>query len=249
MDLGIKGKVAIVTGASQGIGKATALALAAEGVNVCVCDVKEEAGRQTVSEIEALGVKSFFQKTNVAIESEVKELFAKTKENLGPVNILVNNAAISPKRPFYEISGDEFKQVMEVNLLGTFLCSREAFEHMKEDKWGRIINMSSMAGKFGANNAGAHYASTKAGIVGLTLSLAKKMGPYNITVNAIVPGRIMTELTRVLPQEKIDAITQQIPLGYIGSPEEVANVITFLASQKASYVTGASVDLLGGYIA
>ncbi|HHX37076.1 MAG TPA: SDR family oxidoreductase [Clostridiaceae bacterium] len=249
MDLGIKGKVAIVTGASQGIGKATALALAAEGVNVCVCDVKEEAGRQTVSEIEALGVKSFFQKTNVAIESEVKELFAKTKENLGPVNILVNNAAISPKHPFYEISGDEFKQVMEVNLLGTFLCSREAFEHMKEDKWGRIINMSSMAGKFGANNAGAHYASTKAGIVGLTLSLAKKMGPYNITVNATVPGRIMTELTRVLPQEKIDAITQQIPLGYIGSPEEVANVITFLASQKASYVTGASVDLLGGYIA
>lgn len=249
MNLGIKNKVAVVTGAGQGIGLETALALAAEGAHICVNDINSKQGEQAVAQIRKLGVQAMFQQGDVSDETQVKFLFSAAKEHLGPVEILVNNAAYSPKVPFDEVSAEQFEQVMKVNLLGSFLCAQQAFFQMKEAGWGRIVNLSSMAGRFGANKAGVHYSATKAGIIGLTLTLAKKMGPYNITVNCVAPGRINTALTQILPKDVIDQIVSQIPMGRLGDPSEVADVITYLASEKASYVTGACVDILGGYIA
>ena len=249
MDFKIQGKNAIVTGSGQGIGRATAIALAQEGVNVAVCDLDLTHAGEVAKEIEALGVRAIAVQADVSQEADVKRLFAVTREQLGPVDILVNNAGISPKVPFDEIPCEQFKKVMEVNLLGTFLCCQQAYADMKEKNWGRIINLSSMAGLFGANKAGAHYSATKSGIIGLTKTLAKKMGPYQITVNCVAPGRINTALTQVLAPEVVEQIRQQIPMKRIGEPEEVAWVIAFLASQQAGYVTGACVDILGGFIA
>lgn len=249
MDFKIRGKNAIVTGAGQGIGRATAVALAEEGVNVAVCDVNIEHAEDTAHALEKLGVRAIAVNADVSQEEEVKAMFAKTRSSLGPVEILVNNAGISPKVPFDQIPCEQFRKVMEVNLLGTFLCCQQAFADMKEKNWGRIINLSSMAGLFGANKAGVHYSSTKAGIIGLTKTLAKNMGPYQITVNCVAPGRINTALTQVLAPEVVEDIRQKIPMHRIGEPEEVAWVIAFLASQQAGYVTGACVDILGGYIA
>lgn len=249
MNLGIKNKVAVVTGAGQGIGLETALALAAEGAHICVNDINPRQGEQAVALIRKLGVPAVFQQGDISDEAQIKSLFSAAKEQLGPVEILINNAAYSPKVPFDEVSAEQFEQVMKVNLLGSFLCAQQAFFQMKEVGWGRIVNLSSMAGRFGANKAGVHYSATKAGIIGLTLTLAKKMGPYNITVNCVAPGRINTALTQVLPKDVIDQIVSQIPLGRLGEPSEVADVITYLSSEKASYVTGACVDILGGYIA
>ena len=249
MDLGINGKVAIVTGSGQGIGHDTALALAEEGVKVCINDVNDDLGNETVREIREMGGTAIYVHGDIGVEEDIKGLFARTARELGTVDILVNNAAISPKVPFDEIPAEQFEKVLKVNLFGAFLCSQQAFYQMKEKRWGRIISLSSMAGRFGANKAGVHYSASKAGIIGMTLTLAKKMGPYNITVNCVAPGRINTALTKVLPQEVQDQIRSQIPLGRIGEPSEVASVITFLASEKAGYVSGACVDILGGYIA
>lgn len=249
MDLGIQGKRALVTGAGQGIGKATALALAQEGAVVCVCDINDAHGEETKMEIIRRGGSALYIHADVGSQQEIKHLFKTAKDEMGPVDILVNNAAISPKVPFEEIPFEQLEQVMRINLMGTFLCIQEAVAQMKPQQWGRIISLASMAGRFGANKAGAHYAATKAGIIGLTMTLAKKLGPDHITVNCVAPGRINTELTRVLPEAVQNEICSQIPLGRIGEPSEVASAIAFLASQQASYISGACLDVLGGYIA
>ena len=241
MELGIKGKRAVVTGAGQGIGRETALVLAQEGAVVCVSDINDSRGKETVEEICERGGTGIYIHADVGVPTAA--------ERLGSVDILINNAAISPKVPFEDIPLEQLEQVLRVNLMGAFLCAQEAAAQMKEKRWGRIISLASMAGRFGANKSGAHYAATKAGIVGMTLSLAKTLGPYNITVNCVSPGRINTELTRVLPQKVQNEICSQIPLGRIGEPSEVASVISFLASEQASYVSGSCVDVLGGYIA
>ena len=234
MELGIKGKRAVVTGTGQGIGRETALVLAQEGAVVCVSDINDSRGKETVEEICGRGGTGIYIHADVGVPEEIKHLF---------------RTAISPKVPFEDIPLEQLEQVLRVNLMGAFLCAQEAAAQMKEKRWGRIISLASMAGRFGANKSGAHYAATKAGIVGMTLSLAKTLGPYNITVNCVSPGRINTELTRVLPQKVQNEICSQIPLGRIGEPSEVASVIAFLASEQASYVSGSCVDVLGGYIA
>lgn len=250
MDLGIAGRTGLVTGAGQGIGMETALALAAEGVNLCVNDINAEMGEAVAAKVRDLGVRAVFVQGDMGREEDILAMFERTRKELGPVEILVNNAGVSPKNlTFDKIPAAEFSRVMQVNLLGTFLCSQQAFFHMKERQWGRIINLSSMSGIFGANKAGVHYASTKAGIIGMTKTLAKLMGPHNITVNCVAPGRINTALTQVLPPAVVEEIRQLIPLRRIGEPEEVAWVIAFLASRQAGYVTGACVDIMGGYVA
>lgn len=186
-----------------------------------------------MEEICGRGGTGIYIHADVGVPEEIKHLFRTAAERLGSVDILINNAAISPKVPFEDIPLEQLEQVLRVNLMGAFLCAQEAAAQMKEKRWGRIISLASMAGRFGANKSGAHYAATKAGIVGMTLSLAKTLGPYNITVNCVSPGRINTELTRVLPQKVQNEICSQIPLGRIGEPSEVASVIAFLASEQA----------------
>lgn len=199
--MGIKGKRAVVTGAGQGIGRETALVLAQEGAVVCVSDINDSRGKETVEEICERGGTGIYIHADVGVPEEIKHLFRTAAERLGSVDILINNAAISPKVPFEDIPLEQLEQVLRVNLMGAFLCAQEAAAQMKEKRWGRIISLASMAGRFGANKSGAHYAATKAGIVGMTLSLAKTLGPYNITVNCVSPGRINTELTRVAAAE------------------------------------------------
>ena len=246
MNTGIQGKVALVTGAGQGIGRATALALAAEGAHICVCDINEESGLQTTEDIKKMGVSAMFVKADISNAAAVKAMFASVRETLGLVEILVNNAGISPHCPFDEIQPELFEKVMQINLLGTFLCSQQAFFHMKEAGWGRIVNMASMAALFGAATAGVPYASTKGGIVAMTKTLARNLGQYNVTVNCVVPGRIRTSLTAYTAPEVTESFNKRIPLGRMGEPEEVASVIAFLVSKPASYVSGACVDILGG---
>ena len=249
----LENKIALVTGGGQGIGKEIAKTLAKQGafvlINYLDLGNNQEIAQKTQQEIEELGGKCALISANVASYQETEEMFKIIKKEYGRLDILINNAAISPKVPFEDIPLEQLEQVLRVNLMGAFLCAQEAAAQMKEKRWGRIISLASMAGRFGANKSGAHYAATKAGIVGMTLSLAKTLGPYNITVNCVSPGRINTELTRVLPQKVQNEICSQIPLGRIGEPSEVASVIAFLASEQASYVSGSCVDVLGGYIA
>ena len=179
---------------------------------------------------------------------EIKHLFRTAAERLGSVDILINNAAISPKVPFEDIPLEQLEQVLRVNLMGAFLCAQEAAAQMKEKRWGRIISLASMAGRFGANKSGAHYAATKAGIVGMTLSLAKTLGPYNITVNCVSPAALIRNLRGCCRRKSRTKSAVRYLWGVLESVRS-SSVIAFLASEQASYVSGSCVDVLGGYIA
>jgi len=248
MDLGINRKVAIVTGAGIGIGKATAIALAKEGANVVVNDINEKAGEETMKAIREFGGRAIFVKGDVSKEDNVKELFHISFEEFDSIDILVNNAGISPKLPFYEITPEDFDMVINTNLKSNFMCSLEAYRYMKDNGWGRIVNLSSLAGLHGGINSSAHYSASKAGIIGLTKTLAKQLGQNNITVNSVAPGRIDTAMTRMLSKEQLELAISKIPLKRLGTVEEVANVIVFLASEGGSYITGTCVEILGGYV-
>jgi len=247
MDLGVKGKVAIVTGSGLGIGKATAIALAREGVHVVVNDLNVKTGEETKNQLIEIGVKSIFIQGDVSKEEHVAEIFSKTYDTFGSIDILINNAGISPKLPFYEISADMFDTVMDINLKGNFMCSKEAFKYMKNNNWGRIVSLSSLAGVMGGINSAAHYSASKAAIIGLTKTLAKQVGQYGITVNCVAPGRIKTAMTDMLSEKQKEEALVKIPLRRFGTVEEVASVITFLASEGGSYITGACVEIFGGY--
>lgn len=247
MNLKIDGKVAVITGAGKGIGRACALAFAAEGTNLGLNDLDEESGLKVVEEAKALGVDAIFVKGNVSDEEDMKQLFKDVYDHYGHIDILINNAGISPKLPWTDVTVEQFKQVIDINLLSDFICSKEAFKYMKDNGWGRIVNLSSLAGLEGGINSGIHYASSKAAIIGITKTLARHMGPYNINVNCVAPGRIDTAMTRMLSKEKLDEVLSRIPLKRLGTVEEVANVILFLASEGGSYITGTCVEILGGY--
>lgn len=247
MNLGIAGKIAVVTGAGKGIGKATAVQLAEEGAVVVINDLDEVSGKETVSTIIEMGGAGFFSKGDVSEEQYVVDLFNQVYMEYHSVDILINNAGISPKLPFEEISGEMFEKVLEINLKSNFMCSREAYSYMKRNNWGRIVNLSSLAGVMGGINSAAHYSASKAGIIGLTKTLAKQMGAYGITVNSVSPGRIKTAMTDMLSVEKQNEALGKIPLKRFGTTEEVAKVIVFLASEGGSYITGTNVEIFGGY--
>lgn len=248
MDLKIKGKTAIVTGAGRGIGFATAQTLAKEGVNVVVNDLDPALGEQAAKEIQQLGVQSLSIPGNVSKEEDVANLFAQTYRTFGHIDILINNAGISPKQKFEDITPDDWDNVISVNLRSNYLCCHAAIPYLKENGWGRIVSLSSLAGVYGATKSSVHYSATKAGIIGMTKTLSKTLGQYNITVNCVAPGRIDTAMSRALPPEVLADVVRQIPLKRQGTAQEVANVIVFLASEGGSYITGTCVEILGGYI-
>ncbi|UWG97017.1 3-oxoacyl-[acyl-carrier-protein] reductase [Dehalobacter sp. DCM] len=244
----LKGKTAVVTGASRGIGRAIALKLAEQGANVVVNYVHSETeGQKLVEEMIGLGVRALAVKADVSIFDEAAQLIACAKEEFGSVDILVNNAGITRDGLIMRMSEEDFNRVVQVNLNGVFNCSRHAVPLMVKQRSGRVINITSVAGMVG--NAGqVNYAAAKAGIVGLTKSLAKEVGSRGITVNAIAPGFIETDMTAVLTDKVKDTLKESIALKHFGKPENIADTVIFLASDTGEYITGQVICVDGGMV-
>jgi NAD(P)-dependent dehydrogenase (short-subunit alcohol dehydrogenase family) len=255
MELGLKGRVAIITGGGRGIGEAICLAFAREGTNVVVSDVDFENAKSVSEKIRAMGPKSIPMKTDVSRLEEARKLVELTINELGKLDILVNNAGISPKKEgggpamTWEIGPEEWDQVMGVNLKGTLFCSQEAIRHMLSKKAGAIVNIASIAGKapFEPMATGAHYDASKAAIINLTQRLASEVAEYGIRINAVAPGRIATPMAKFASKEWNQAMLARTPMGRFGTPEEIANGCVFLASDAASFITGETVNINGGW--
>lgn len=241
-------KNAVVTGGAQGIGKAICEKLAVNGANIIVLDMNTEVGQETVQEIaDKYNVKTAFYKVNVSIYEEVTKTFDEVLSEFSHVHFLINNAGITRDNIFFKMSPEDWKLVLDVNLTGAFNCTKAILRKMSRNKFGRVVNISSVIGLMG--NAGqANYAASKAGVIGFTKSVAKEMAVKNITVNAIAPGFIKTAMTDVLPENVIDVYLKLIPLKRLGLPEDVANVVKFLVSDEASYITGQVITVDGGMV-
>jgi len=239
-------RVALVTGAGRGIGRAIAIALAREGANVVVNDLDAHSAEETANEIKAIGRGALAIRADVSNSTEVSKMVERTIETFKRIDILVNNAGIFSSVPLDSMTEDEWNKVMNVNLKGVFICSQAAMRFMKKQRSGKIANLGSLAAKVGGIFAGADYAASKAGVICLTKSLAKQLAPYGINVNAVAPGVIATEMTKNWPNDVKENFLRQIPLGRFGTPEEVAEAVLFLVSDSANYITGTTIDVNGG---
>lgn len=242
----LRDRVAVVTGSGRGIGEAVALALSKEGACVVVSDIDAGSAQKTSDQISSMQGKSMAVRADVSSRSEVRDLFNKTIERFGRIDILVNNAGIFSRTPILEISEDQWDRVIDVNLKGTFLCCQEAVPVMLKQRYGRIVNMASLAGKRGGVTSGINYASSKGGVISLTRALAKQLAPHNILVNAIAAANIETEMLQAYEPEAREKQLREIPLGRYGRPEEVAKVVVFLVSDDAGYIVGETINVNGG---
>ena len=241
----LKDRVALVTGASQGIGRATALALAKAGASVVVAARNAEKLAGVVAEIEAAGGQALAVAMDVANAEQVKSGFRLAIEKFSKLDILVNNAAITRDGLALRMKADDWDAVLRTNLTGAHLCSQQAMATMMRARYGRIVNVTSVVAETG--NAGqSNYVAAKAGLIGLTRALAMEIASRNITVNAVAPGFVVSPMTDPLPQSVKDALLARIPLGRMGCDSEVAAAIVFLASEEAGYITGAVLDVNGG---
>lgn len=242
----LKGKVALVTGGSRGLGRVDALALAEAGADVVVADILMDGAEKTAKEVQAMGRKSFAIKMDVTNMEEVKEGVVRIKNELGSVDILVNSAATLDHLGQLLEQRDKFwERDLRVNLTGTFNCSRAVWPYMQEKKWGRIINMASVAGTLGGFGQ-ASYSTTKAGIIGFTKTLALEGARYGITCNVVCPGIINSESFQLISAEMRERLIRKTALRRPGEPEDVAYAIVFLASDKANYITGIVLNVSGG---
>jgi len=251
MDLNLKGKVALVTGGSHGLGKAICLGLAAEGVNVAVNYRRNpEKVSAVIEEIDRkFGGQAVAMFGDVSREVDVEEMFRLSEEKLGPVDILVNNAAVCPTCPVKDMTEEEWSHTIRVNLTGTFLTSREMVRRLlAADRKGRIVNISSQAAFRGSTTGHSPYDASKGGIVSFTVALAREVAAQGICVNAVAPGMMFTEMTAKTITANEEKYLNRIPLRRIGKVEEVADVVSFLASERAGYMTGATVDVSGGML-
>ena len=249
----LKNKVAIITGARRGMGRSHALILARAGAKVVVSDISLEDCQKVVKEIEKGKGQALAVKCDVTKKKEVEEMVRKTVEKFGKVDILVNNAGITQFVPFLEITEEEWDRTLDINLKGYFLCAQAVTKEMVKQKSGVIINISSVA--MGQQGIGlptiAHYCASKGGIVGMTEALAVELAPFNIRVNAISPGMIETPMIDPLKQDPktMEAMLARVPMHRVGKPEEVSNLVLFLASNESSYMTGSTVVIDGGWLA
>jgi NAD(P)-dependent dehydrogenase (short-subunit alcohol dehydrogenase family) len=243
----LKDKVAIITGAGRGIGRAIALAFAHHGADVAVCDVNLTAACQVADELKALGVHAVGLAADVTDETQVGKMVADVVDNFARIDVLVNNAGIISTGPLTEISGETWDKVMAVNLKGVFLCTKAVFPLMAAQRRGKIINIASVAGKRGGGLLGSScYAASKGGVIAFTKGAAREGGPYGINVNAITPGYTETEMTSILTLKQRDSILAAMPLGRPGQPDDIAAAACFLASDYAGFITGEIMDVDGG---
>jgi 3-oxoacyl-[acyl-carrier protein] reductase len=238
-------RTAFITGASRGIGRACALALSEAGARVALAARNTTQLEELAAEVRSKGREAFAVPVDMANAESIHEALAKTAKEFGPVAILVNNAGITKDGLALRMKKDDWDSVLATNLTGAFLASQQVLHHMMRERWGRIINISSVVGEMG-NPGQANYVASKAGLIGLTKALAQEMGSRNITVNAVAPGFIETDMTQKLSQELKDNMVGHIALKRIGQPEDVAAAVCFLASEEARYITGHVLNVNGG---
>ena len=244
--MSLRGKVAVVTGGSRGIGRAICLRLAEMGAKVVVNYVSQpDAAQETVNAIQAKNGQAEIAQFNVANDAEVQDAFKKIIDDNGHIDILVNNAGITRDGLLLKMKEEQWDQVLDTNLKGAFNCTRAVSRTMMKQRWGRIINISSVVG-FAGNAGQANYAAAKAGMVGLTKSVAKELASRGVTVNGVAPGYIVTDMTSGLTEEITEKIKSEIPMGSLGEAEDVAAAVAYLASDDARYVTGQFIHVNGG---
>ncbi len=243
--MSLSNRVAIVTGSGQGIGREIALMLSELGASVVISDVNAATAKEVAAEIEAKNGKSLAIPVNVIIAAEVNKLVEQALSSFGHIDILVNNAGVTRDGLLLRMSEADWDMVLNINLKGAFICTQAVLRHMIRQRWGRIVNMASVVGLTG--NAGqANYSASKAGLIGLTKSTAREVASRGITVNAVAPGFIDTGMTQKLSENVKQELLKQIPVGFIGTPKDVAYAVSFLVSEEAHYITGQVINVNGG---
>ncbi len=241
----LKGKNALITGAAQGIGKAIALGMASEGANIAVADVNLELARSTAEEISATGVRGIAIKLDVSSQLAVSNAFKTFAEELGILNILVNNAGITKDGVLLRMKEEDWDAVMNINLKGSFLCCKEAIRSMAKQRYGKIVNISSVVA-FTGNPGQANYSSSKAGLIGLTRTIAREYSARGVRANAVAPGFIQTAMTDVLSDDVKNEMKSAIPLREFGTVDDVTNAVMFLSAPESDYITGQVIHVNGG---
>jgi 3-oxoacyl-[acyl-carrier protein] reductase len=243
--LKLAGKVALVTGAAQGIGKAVALLLARNGADIVVSDINLEKAEETAKEVQVLGRKALAIKVDVAKSNDVDKMVQAILAQFGHIDILINNAGIARDKLILRMTEEDWDVVLNINLKGTFNCTKAVVRHMSKQKSGKIVNIASVVGEMG--NAGqGNYAASKAGVIGFTKTIAREFAQRGINVNVIAPGYIETPMTEALPDKVKEDLKRLIPMDRLGKPEDVAEAVLFLVSESANYITGQVLNVNGG---
>tara|TARA_B100000315_G_scaffold242949_1_gene265758 strand:- start:554 stop:1297 length:744 start_codon:yes stop_codon:yes gene_type:complete len=243
----LKGQTAVVTGGARGIGKEIALALARDGANIVIADLTAKESEETAEEIKKLSCKALIQKVDVSKTADVEDMVQNTIKEFKTLDILINNAGVTRDTLIVRMKQEDWDFVLKVNLTGTFNCTKAAAKYMMKQRKGKIVNIASIVGVMG--NAGqANYSASKAGIIGLTKTSARELASRNITVNAVAPGFIDTEMTQSLNENIKQELKEHIPMGKLGRPEDIANCVKFLVSDSASYITGQVIHVNGGML-
>lgn len=242
----VKNKVAIVTGSARGIGFAIAQVLAEEGAKVVISDLSMSSGEESAKQLQEKGYEAVFIPCDISKRDQVNKLFSKTKEHFGAIDVLVNNAGINRDGMLHKLTDDDWDKVIDINLKGTFNCMQEAAKLMREQGSGRIVNISSAS--WLGNVGQANYAASKAGVIGLTKTACRELARKGVTVNAICPGFIDTDMTRGVPEKVWDIMISKIPAGFAGDPRDVGQCVAFLASDKARYINGEVINVGGGMV-
>ena len=243
----VENKVVIITGAASGIGRQTALLFAREGAKVVVADLNEKGGREIVEEIRKAGGEAFFAKLDVCNREQSQEVVKETLDRYGKIDVLINNAGINQDALIHKMTEDQWDNVLTVDLKGPFNCIQAVVDAMTEHGTGEIINVSSIVGLYG-NIGQTNYAAAKAGLIGMTKTLAKELGKKGIRINAVAPGFISTPMTAKVPEKILDMMKEKTPLKRLGQPDDVAYALLYLASDEANFVNGAVLSVDGGLI-
>jgi 3-oxoacyl-[acyl-carrier protein] reductase len=243
--LELTGKVALVTGSAQGIGKAVAMLLAQKGADTIISDINLEKAEETSKEIATLGPRTMAIRANVAVVEEVEKMVQAIVERFGQIHILVNNAGVARDKLLLRMTEEDWDLVLDINLKGTFNCTKAVIRYMSKQRYGKIVNIASVVGEMG--NAGqANYSASKAGVIGFTKTIAREFATRGINVNAIAPGYIVTPMTEVLPEKAKEDLKRMIPMERLGQSEDVAQAALFLVSEASNYITGQVINVNGG---